>query len=107
MATYPSNSTTKRSATVKVMLHPDMLEKLRALAQHLGQAPATLASLAVSQFVAQQTAALGASDRAMNSLFESLTPDLRKMIESGSKAPTASAKGKKPKATQMRIEDAE
>nr|CRY96507.1 hypothetical protein [uncultured prokaryote] len=87
MSTYPSTSTTKRSSSVKVMLHPDMHEKLRALAEHLGQAPATVASLAVSQYVAQQTVALGATERAMTGFFEALAPQvqetLTKLLEGG------------------------
>lgn len=71
----------KRSSSVKVMLHPDMHDKLRVLAEHLGQAPATVASLAVSQYVAQQTVALGATERAMNGFFESLAPQMREMLE--------------------------
>ena len=58
------------------MLHPDMAEKLRVLAEHLGQTPATLASLAVSQYVAQQTVALGATERAMEGFFERLAPEV-------------------------------
>lgn len=81
MATYPSTTTTKRSASVKIQLHPDMLEKLRALSEHLGIAPATVASLAVSQYVAQQTVALGATERAMNGFFDSLAPSMREMLE--------------------------
>lgn len=76
MADYPSTSKTKRSSAVKVMLHPDMAEKLRVLAEHLGQTPATLASLAVSQYVAQQTVALGATERAMEGFFERLAPEV-------------------------------
>jgi len=58
------------------MLHPDMAEKLRVLAEHLGQTPATLASIAVSQYVAQQTVALGATERAMEGFFERLAPEV-------------------------------
>lgn len=76
MADYPSTSKTKRSSAVKIMLHPDMAEKLRVLAEHLGQTPSTLASIAVSQYVAQQTVALGATERAMEGFFERLAPEV-------------------------------
>lgn len=66
---------------MKIQLHPDMHEKLRALAEHLGQAPATVASIAVSQYVAQQTVALGATERAMTGFFESLAPSMRETLE--------------------------
>lgn len=76
MADYPSNSNTKRSAAVKVMLHPDMHEKLRVLAEHLGQTPSTLASIAVSQYVAQQTVALGATEKAVEGFIDRLAPSV-------------------------------
>lgn len=81
MADYPSTSKTKRSSAVKIMLHPEMAEKLRVLAEHLGQTPSTLASLAVSQYVAQQTVALGATERALNGFFEQLGPGVQEMLE--------------------------
>jgi len=81
MATYPSTSTTKRSASVKVMLHPDMLEKLRRLSEELGQAPATIASIAVSQYVLQQTRAMGATEKAMEGLFSQMGPEILDQIK--------------------------
>lgn len=67
------------------MLHPDMAEKLRVLAERLGQTPATLASVAVSQYVAQQHASLGASERAMEGFMHKLAaemgPGLQKLME--------------------------
>lgn len=84
---HPSNNPKKRSSTLKIMLQPKVHDDLRALGERLGQAPATLASIAVSQYVAQQTAALGASDRAMAGLFESMAPMLAKMFESVPETP--------------------
>lgn len=81
MATYPSTTTTKRSASVKIQLHPDTLEKLRTLSEHLGIAPATVASIAVSQYVAQQTVALGATERAMTGFFESMAPQVLETLQ--------------------------
>lgn len=78
---YPSTSKTKRSAAVKIMLRPDMAEKLRTLAEHLGQTPATLASIAVSNYVAQQHATLGATERAMEGFFAAMAPDAREMLQ--------------------------
>lgn len=78
---YPSDNPNKRSSTLKVMLHPKMHDDLRALAERLGQAPSTLASIALSQYVAQQTAALGASDRAMAGIVQSMAPMMAKMFE--------------------------
>lgn len=84
---YPSTNPKKRSSTLKVMLQPKMHDDLRALADRLGQAPSTLASIALSQYVAQQTAALGASDRALAGLFEQLMPMLQGMVENVSETP--------------------
>lgn len=81
---YPSDNPKKRSSTLKIMLHPKMHDDLRALADRLGQASATLASIAVSQYVAQQTAAIGASDRAMAGLFESMAPMMQGMFDGAS-----------------------
>lgn len=72
---------TKRSAAVKIMLHPDMHAKLRDLAEALGQTPATLANIAVSLYVAQQTAALGATGRAIDKMVGEMAPHLQKQLE--------------------------
>jgi predicted transcriptional regulator len=90
---------TKRTSAVKVLLSEDMHEKLRVLADNLGQTPATLASIAVSQYVHQQTVSVGAAERAMTGFFEKLAPDLARMLEEPKKPVKAPAK-----ARQMRIE---
>lgn len=77
---YPSTNPKKRSSTLKVMLQPKMHDDLRALAERLGQAPSTLASIALSQYIAQQTAMLGATDRALAGLFEQVLPMLQEMV---------------------------
>lgn len=89
---------TKRTSAVKVLLSEDMHEKLRALADNLGQTPATLASIAVSQYVHQQTASAGAAERAIAGVFEKVMPDMLRMLEEPKKASKAS----KPR--QLRIE---
>lgn len=71
----------RRQSPVKVMLSEEMAAKLRVLADHLGQTPATLASVAVSQWVAQQTVALGATERAMAGFFEQLAPALQESFK--------------------------
>lgn len=88
------------------MLSEDMHDKLRALAENLGQTPATLASMAVSQYVYQQTAAAGAAERAIGSVFEKLVPHLQEMMGGILEAPKPATRSKKPKVVQMRIEDA-
>lgn len=84
---YPSDNPNKRSSTLKVMLHPKMHDDLRALAERLGQAPSTLASIALSQYVAQQTASLGAADRALAGLFDKMAPTFAKMFENVPETP--------------------
>jgi predicted transcriptional regulator len=81
MADYPKTTSTKRSSSIKVMLHPDMAVKLRVLAEELGQAPATIASIAVSQYVLQQTRALVATERAMEAAFSGVGPEVVEMIK--------------------------
>lgn len=74
----------KRTAPVKVLLSAEIDQQLRQLGDRLGQSPATLASIAVSQWVAQQTASLGVADRAATGFFESLAaqlgPDFKKLL---------------------------
>lgn len=60
--------TKRRSIQVKVTLTPDLHERLRSLAVTLGQAPATVASLAIGQYVANMTNTLGASARMTESI---------------------------------------
>ena len=92
-------ATTKRNSAVKVLLSEDMHEKLRVLADNLGQTPDTLASIAVSQYVHQHTASAGAAERAIAGIFDKLGPDLLRMIE------TSQTPVKRPaKARQMTIE---
>jgi predicted transcriptional regulator len=81
MVDYAGASSTKRSSAVKIMLHPDMAQKLRALADHLGQTPATLASIAVSQYVAQQTAALETTARVVEGFFEHIAPEVLNSLQ--------------------------
>ena len=74
----------KRTAPVKVLLSYEIDQQLRQLGDRLGQSPATLASIAVSQWVAQQTAALGVADRVATGFSESLAtqmaPHLQKLL---------------------------
>lgn len=77
-------TTMKRTAAVKILLSPNIDQQLRDLAERLGQSPATLASMAVSQWVAQQHNSLGASERAVEGFFErlagDLSPDLKRLL---------------------------
>lgn len=94
-------SPTKRTAAVKILLSPDIDQQLRHLGDRLGQTPATLASVAVSQWVAQQIGSIGASERAFETvlgrLMGELAPGLQKLLsdlsEGNTGAPLAGAGG--------------
>lgn len=74
-------SSNKRTAAVKILLAPAIEQQLRALADRLGQTPATLASVAVSQYVVQQTAAVGAAERALESVFTAMGPQMLETVQ--------------------------
>jgi predicted DNA-binding protein len=81
MADHSSTRETKRSSAIKIMLHPDMAQKLQVLADQLGQTPATLASIAVSHYVAQQTLALGATQRVVEDFFSHIAPEVLRTLQ--------------------------
>jgi len=68
----------RKSIQIKISVTPELHERLRELAAQLGQAPATLASLAVGQYVAQTSRQLGAVDRAIEKVTEGMGPELVK-----------------------------
>jgi len=70
----------RRSSTLKITITPEIHERLRKLGEVLGQAPAALASFAVSQFVVQQEAQLGAANRAADSITAALTPAMQEQL---------------------------
>lgn len=74
-------SSTKRTAAMKILLAPEIDQSLRQLAERLGQTPATLASLAVSQYVATQQANFGAAERVAAGFLQSLAPELLGMLK--------------------------
>lgn len=76
MSTYPSTNPKKRDSAIKVMLTPAMREKLDQVAEALGQTPATAASFAIGQWVAQQHRQMQAADTAMQALVEKAAPEM-------------------------------
>jgi predicted transcriptional regulator len=92
MADPSSTSETKRSSAMKIVLHPDMAQKLQVLADQLGQTPAILASVAVSQYVAQQTAALGVTQRVVEDLFNHIAPEVLSALQMRFGSATLSSK---------------
>jgi hypothetical protein len=81
MADHPKTSETKQSFAITITLHPDMAQKLQVLADQLGQMPATLASVAVSQYVAQQTVALGVTRRVVEDFFSHIAPEVLSALQ--------------------------
>ena len=60
----------RKSVQIKISLTPKLYEDLRNVSEALGQAPATLAGLAVGQYVAQMGSSLGASQRAVETMVD-------------------------------------
>jgi predicted transcriptional regulator len=77
-----------RSSAVKVMLHPKVHDDLKRIAETLGQTPSTVASMAVSEYVAQKIATFGMHDR----MLEQLTPLIQAQLDADSKAVAKKAK---------------
>jgi predicted transcriptional regulator len=59
-----------RDFTLSVRLRPDMREKLGMVADALGVSPATVASMAIGQYVAAQHTALTAAERTGKAMME-------------------------------------
>ena len=77
----PALQSLARSSAVKIMLHPDVHANLRLISDRLGQTPSTVASMAVSEYVAQKMATLGLHDKAISAMVEHLGPMLQKMAQ--------------------------
>jgi predicted transcriptional regulator len=73
-------SVTKRSVAIKVNLTPELHERLREVAAQLGQAPASVASMAISVYVSQLSRSLGAADRMVDRMAEEAGPELRDQL---------------------------
>lgn len=86
-----SENPRKRSVALKITVTPTLHADLVRVAEALGQTPATLASVAVGQFVAAQLRSLDSSGKFMEQLAGSIGPEvadsLRKLIEAAPAAP--------------------
>jgi hypothetical protein len=76
MSTYPSTNPKKRSHAIKVSLTSALHADLVSVAEALGQTPATAASFAIGQWVAQQKNSLNAGTTAVNAMVEKAGPEL-------------------------------
>jgi predicted DNA-binding protein len=77
----PSATTAVRSRQLKLTMTPEMHARLVALAEKLGQTPATLASVALSMHINQVESTLGASQRAVDAVVGQLTPQMFQALE--------------------------
>jgi predicted transcriptional regulator len=79
MATLPPEKQL-RDFTLSVRLRPDMRERLYAVADGLGVSPATVASIAIGQYVSTAQASANATTRAIEGMMTSLSPQMSEMI---------------------------
>lgn len=70
-----------RSKPFKVNLTPTMHERLSALAERLGMAPASLASIAIAEYVANKSGAFEAQKEVMEKIVLSMAPQLQPLID--------------------------
>lgn len=70
----------KRDFTLSVRLRPDMRERLYSVADTLGVSPATVASIAIGQYVANAQASANATTRAIEGMMTSMGPQMAEMF---------------------------
>jgi hypothetical protein len=80
-------SSQKRSKQIKLTITPEIHARLVALGERLGQAPATLASMAISIFVADQENRLGATNRAIDAMAAHLGPEFAQQMKLAMETP--------------------
>jgi len=80
MATQPPEKQL-RDFTLSVRLRPDTRERLELVAERLGVASATVASMAIGQYVAAQYAALTASEKQGESMGKAITEALAEIFK--------------------------
>lgn len=78
-------TTRKRSIQVKVTITPELHARLREVSELLGQAPATVASMAIGQYVSQLATTLGAGQRAVDAVAAQVAPELAEAIRAQSR----------------------
>lgn len=71
----------KRTSSIKVNLTPELHERLREVAAQLGQTPATLASMAIGQYVANLASGLGATHRMVDAVANHLGPQMAEQFK--------------------------
>jgi predicted DNA-binding protein len=71
----------KRSYGFKVNVTPELHERLREVAAQLGQAPATIASMAIGSYVAQLSNSLGAGGRMVDAMAAQMAPEMQRQMQ--------------------------
>lgn len=74
-------SVSKRSVAIKVNLTPELHERLREVAAQLGQAPATVASMAIGSYVANLASSLSSASRMVDKLAADMGPQLVEQLK--------------------------
>lgn len=77
----------KRDFTLSVRLRPDMRERLYAVADALGVSPATVASIAIGQYVANAQASANATTKAIEGMMSTMAPQMAEMFTALSNQP--------------------
>jgi hypothetical protein len=75
-----STNPRKRSLGMKISLTPSLHADLVEVATAIGQTPATAASFAIGQWVAQQKRHLSATEMAVNAMAEQVGPEFARQI---------------------------
>lgn len=85
-----------RDSTLSLRLRADVRARLDFVAERLGVAPSTLASVAVGQYAAAQQASLMASERQTDAVAQALANSLPEIFKSmDTAAPVTLADGKR------------
>lgn len=90
-----TQATEKRDFTLSVRLRPDMRERLYSVADGLGVSPATVASIAIGQYVANAQASANATTKAIEGMMAGMAPQMAEMfsaLTNESEAPCSSSK---------------
>lgn len=74
-------SVRKRSVQIKVTLTPELHAQLGQVAEAFGQVPATVASIAIGQYVAQQIRNLKAGETFSAHLAREISPELSQQLK--------------------------
>ena len=84
-----TQQTEKRDFTLSVRLRPDMRERLYSVADALGVSPATVASIAIGEYVSKAQASANATTKAIEGMMTSMAPQFSELINAMSQPESA------------------